>query len=103
MRGYAPDTSEATFQRSIIGLAEMYGWLVYHTHDSRRSEAGFPDLTMARGDRLILAELKTKDGRMSDAQKTWRAAIENGPAEYYLWRPADLEEIVATLGPRRAT
>jgi hypothetical protein len=34
--------------------------LLYHTFDSQHSAAGFPDLVMARGRRLVAAELKTE-------------------------------------------
>jgi hypothetical protein len=36
------------------------GWLVYHTHDSRRSAAGFPDLVFLRDGAMIVAECKWK-------------------------------------------
>ena len=87
--------SEKEFQRAVVDLARMYGWLCYHTYDSRRSEPGFPDLTLARGGRLLLAELKTEKGRLSAAQKAW--ASELPACQYRLWRPSDLDAIVAEL------
>ena len=33
---------EADFQATVIELAELQGWRVYHTHDSRRSQPGLP-------------------------------------------------------------
>jgi hypothetical protein len=36
------------------------GWLTYHTHDSRRSAAGFPDLVFLRDGVMIVAECKWK-------------------------------------------
>ncbi|MEW6583441.1 MAG: VRR-NUC domain-containing protein, partial [Actinomycetota bacterium] len=54
--------SEAAFQDQVVDLARLRGWLVYHTFDSRHSAAGFPDLILARGDRLVAAELKTQRG-----------------------------------------
>jgi hypothetical protein len=45
--------NEAAFQRMIMDLARYNGWRVYHTHDSRRSEPGFPDLVIARVRRVI--------------------------------------------------
>jgi hypothetical protein len=51
--------SEAAFQDEVLGLARFYRWRGYHTHDSRRSTAGFPDLVLVKAPRLIFAELKT--------------------------------------------
>jgi hypothetical protein len=41
--------SEAAWQQQVEGLAAFYGFRCYHTHDSRRSAAGFPDLVLVRG------------------------------------------------------
>ena len=64
--------TEAQFQAVVIEYAELHGWRVYHTHDSRRSQAGFPDLTMVRAEpRLIFAELKSEGGKPTDEQTAW--------------------------------
>lgn len=68
--------SEAQLQAAVIELAERLGYLVYHTYDSRRSQAGFPDLVLAHSaGRLIFAELKTERGRMSAPQRRWLDAL----------------------------
>jgi hypothetical protein len=36
--------SEAQFQEALVEYAELWGWLVWHDNDSRRNDAGFPDL-----------------------------------------------------------
>ena len=41
--------TEAQFQEAVVQLARLTGWLVYHTFDSRRSQAGYPDLTLLKG------------------------------------------------------
>ena len=95
-----PKVAEHQFQAAVIELAEVQGWRVYHTHDSRRSQPGFPDLTMVRGQRLIFAELKREDGKETAEQTAWltdlsRVAYERfefvtiGPPaiEVFLWRP----------------
>lgn len=40
--------TEKQFQQHIIHLATLHGYLTYHTHNSRRSNPGFPDLTLIR-------------------------------------------------------
>lgn len=98
---------ERDFQTTVESLARAHGWLVYHAPDNRpityrgdtfvqNVRAGFPDLVMVRDNRLVFAELKRELGKVSDDQTTWMAAL-NGLAEVYLWRPSDLDQILATL------
>ena len=66
--------------------------MVYHTHDSRKSEAGFPDLVMVRNEHIWFVELKSEKGKLTSAQKTWLAAIcdtttANQHVHYDVWRP----------------
>lgn len=96
--------SEAAFQATVIEYVRLLGYLVYHTHDSRHSEAGFPDLMIAgpvraegRG-RCIFAELKSERGQLSEAQRTWLAVLRDCPgAEVYLWKPSSWSEIEEVL------
>lgn len=81
----------------IVRFARRHGWLAYHTYDSRRSEKGFPDLVLVRGDRVIFAELKSAKGKLSPAQEKWRDGLLQAVAEWHLWRPADWPEIEETL------
>jgi len=113
-RLYAPDTppkrpeTEAGFQRAVIELATLLGWRVFHVYDSRRSEAGYPDLTLVRDghgergettpSRLIFAELKTDRGRVRPAQREWLAALAGVPGVLAcVWRPRDFAAIQAAL------
>ena len=89
--------SEAELQGAVIDLAERLRWLVYHTHDSRHSAKGFPDLCLARGERLVFAELKTENGKLSDAQREWLQALEIAGAECFVWRPSQFDEILGEL------
>ena len=95
--------SEAHFQQQITQLAAYYGWRAYHTHDSRRSQAGFPDLTLVRDGELLFAELKAEKGRVRPEQQEWLAALQAVQAvETYLWRPSDFDAILARLARGRA-
>lgn len=97
--------SERVFQSQVEQIARMNGWLVFHPapHQVRagvwRSDGqGFPDLVLCHLDRgLIFAELKTERGAMSPAQKIWARAI-MPHAEWYLWRPSQLDLIAERLG-----
>jgi len=89
--------SERAFMQQVIDLAHLTGWLVYHTFDSRRSGAGFPDLLLVRGTQLLAAELKSEKGRLSPAQQQWLDALRAAGCETYLWKPSDLDSIIARL------
>jgi VRR-NUC domain len=88
--------TEAELQDAVVDLAKLRGWLLYHTHDSRRSAGGFPDLVLVRG-RVIFAELKSERGRVEALQRLWLHRLEAAGAECYLWRPSDWPTIDALL------
>lgn len=108
--------SEEAFQTKLLLGARFLGWRDYHTHDSRRSKAGFPDLTLTRGVRLIFAELKAdaeqrratladvaarpewlRSRSITNEQAAWLMALAATPAEVYVWRPADWDQIMKVL------
>ena len=97
--------TEAAFQDTVIKFAEFFRWYVYHTHDSRRSQPGFPDLVLVRNGQIIFAELKSARGRVSADQQGWineleRCAWEVGNANLLrvaVWRPANWPEIERVL------
>ena len=93
--------TESEFQRLVIDVARLRGWVVYHVPDSRRVTArGCPDLIMIheRQSRLIFAELKTETGKLSDHQKKWMRVLVACGVETYLWRPSDMAAIKDILG-----
>lgn len=81
--------TEATLQGNIRQAAITLGWLYYHTHDSRRSDPGFPDTVLVRGERILYRELKTWTGKMSPAQVSWFNALEAAGADVKIWRPQE--------------
>ncbi len=88
--------SEKKFMARVRKLASDLGWLDYHTHDSRRSEAGFPDLVLVR-ERVVYVELKTNKGRLTAAQKDWIDRLKEAGAEVRVWRPSDWATIEEVL------
>lgn len=104
--------AEAEFQRQVIGLARMLGWRVAHFRTVRvlrgngsvhyatpvqADGAGFPDLIMVRGERLLAVELKAKRGVVSDEQRAWLDAFGSVHAEVYVWRPGDWDALTEVL------
>lgn len=83
---------EVPFMRQIMREAERFGWLVSHTHDSRLSEPGLPDILMVRGSRLLAIECKKRGpkGVVTAAQQQWLDALSQVPGiEAMVLRPGD--------------
>ena len=93
------DMSEGQLQAYVVKLAKARGWMAYHTHDSRRSERGFPDLVLVHAGRKLamFVELKSPTGRLTIPQQNWIDAMKAAGLDARVWRPSDLEEIEATL------
>jgi len=84
-----PQMTEAELLAAVKKLAMLTGWVPYHTHDSRRSDAGFPDLVLVnvRQRRIVYAELKGPRGRLRPQQGVWLGILRAVGAETALWRP----------------
>jgi hypothetical protein len=91
--------SEADWQAIVVQLARLHGFeRVYHTHDSRRSEPGFPDLVLVKPPRVLFVELKRENGKLTDEQHAWMRALAGCPGvEVYVWRPPNLDGVQQVL------
>ncbi len=102
------DITEATLQAQVVELARMmryrsahfrpaltkHGWRTPVQGDGK----GFPDTLLLRGNRLVVAELKSDTGGIAAEQQDWLdafAAIE--VVTVHLWRPGDLQTIADIL------
>jgi hypothetical protein len=93
--------TENEFMAQIQEAAAYAGWrLQYHTHDSRRSAEGFPDLVLIHEKlgRLVVAELKSEKGRVPPEQVRWIKGLRNAGVAAYIWRPSDWAELCGVLG-----
>jgi len=104
-RRVVPVEREASFQARLLNLLPLFGFLlVYHTHDSRHSASGFPDIVAVGHGRCLFIELKADDAprRLPLHQEAWKYGLEEcAGVEYYLWRPRDFTEIQKILSRRR--
>ena len=90
--------TEKEFQARVRSEAEDAGWKVYAVYDSRKTPAGWPDLTLVRGNRLMFWELKReKKSKVSAAQTEWLDALAATGAETAVYRPSDIEEMLEKL------
>lgn len=78
--------SETELQSWVVDAATKLGWLAYHTHDSRRSVEGFPDLVLVRG-RIIYRELKihTRPSAVTVPQRRWLHQLRHAGADADVW------------------
>lgn len=97
-----PGGTEAAFQAQVVQLARLCGWATFHPWLSVKSAHGWPDLALARTGRLVLAELKSDQGKVTAAQQGWLDLLRTVEGiEVYLWRPSDFDEIERVLNRAR--
>lgn len=99
---YLGRQTEKEFQRTVVAAARQLGWLCVHFRQMVGNPAGWPDLVLIRGGRVIFAELKRQDGELSRRQREWIAQLEAVGADVRVWRPGDWESIEVTLRGERA-
>ena len=94
-----PAESERSFQGRLRRAALDLGWRYYHTHDSRGSDEGWPDVALAKpGQPLLLCELKRAGQKPTMAQLTWISLLNTTTrVEAGVYRPADWDLLVAKL------
>ena len=106
--------SEAQLQATVVGMAEMYGWLVHYTNDSRRGRTGIPDLFLARAlpgqpGVAMFWEMKTQKGQTTTGRHTRKGKWLPGQDQWLellgrcsefrsgLYRPSDMDSIEEIL------
>lgn len=91
--------SEDQLQTVLLDVAALGGWLVHHEVDSRKTKAGWPDLVLARRDRLMVLELKRARPRhgVSVDQARWLDALALTEAEVAVVGPGDVSAMTAAL------
>jgi hypothetical protein len=89
--------SERAFQDQVIQLAKLTGWAVFHPYLSARSEPGWPDLVLCRGERILFRELKSERGAATQAQLAWIMRLRDAGQDADIWRPSMWDTIKDTL------
>jgi hypothetical protein len=84
-----PEASEQQLLEMVQSACRWFNLLSYHTHDSRRSEPGFPDLVVVGPQGVLFRELKSTRGRVTADQQRWLTALIAAGANADTWRPAD--------------
>lgn len=92
-----PRQSERSFQAQVLAYATLRGWRAYHTHDSRHSASGFPDLVLVRRPYVLFVELKRDGERPTGAQQAWLDALIDCGLDASVWHPLDWPELERRL------
>ncbi len=96
----ANSQSEAAYARAFEATLQLHRLEFWHCTVAQRSQPGFPDYTICGDGWLGFVELKAvslltgRRGKVSEEQRRWQRAIEQGGGE---WRtfclPDDWEEV----------
>ena len=90
--------TEQQWQNTVVEAAQLLGWWVFHDHDSRRNQPGFPDLVLIRPPRVVFVELKRETGRVSPAQEEVLGMLAECPGvESRVARPSNWSSLVEWL------
>ena len=92
------DISEKVWQAEVMDMAIRHGWVCYHTFDSRRSQAGFPDIVMAHpAHGTLFVELKRNSGKLTEDQEFWLNCLRAAGSRTQVWRPSNIDSVVEIL------
>ena len=92
----------------VLDLASVRHWEALHLRPARTADgewrvpvqgsmgAGWPDLTLVRGSRLVFVELKGDKGKLSPHQERVLGLLRQ-VAEVYVWKPSDWDTILEVL------
>jgi hypothetical protein len=103
---------EEELERVVVKTAHLYGWCGFHVSfshgsvtgvhavglgDDHYDSDGWPDWVFVRGPQILFRELKGR-GKYADAnQRRWGALLVAAGQDWKVWKPQDLDEIVATF------
>ena len=97
--GVLPPLSEDELLEAVLDAGRSLGYLAYHTHDSRHSESGYPDVNLIGHGMSVWAELKKEGEKMTAAQERWAVAIGElpHPCWHFLVYPSNFEAFLERL------
>ena len=92
--------TEAELQESVRRMCADLRLYHYHPHDSRRSQAGWPDSVIIGPRGIAFRELKTQAGQLSSEQRHVGYLLCGLGLSWEVWRPNDLYD--GTIGTQLA-
>jgi hypothetical protein len=94
--------TERELQEQVRLMCAQLALYHYHAHDSRRTQAGFPDcwIINLKTGRAIFRELKAQAGKLTAEQRMLGYALAAGGHDWAVWRPSDYAD--GTIGTQLA-
>jgi len=89
--------TEKIFMQTVLDVCRIHGYAAFHTYDSRRTQAGFPDLEIIGHGRIFHRELKLDHGHTTPEQDACIDLINRNGGDAKVWRPAMWPEIISDL------
>jgi hypothetical protein len=104
--------SERDLQVAVLEAARLFGWRVALFRPARAARgwrtpvegdgAGFPDLLLLRGERLLVRELKAGKGRLGREQLAWLEAFRSAGVDAGVWREDGWDQVECRAARREA-
>lgn len=82
--GFKPATPETALKRACKQILTNCGWFNHAILQGLGSYPGIPDMLIAKGGRTVMLELKSPQGKQSEAQKKYQQDLEAAGGEYLL-------------------
>ena len=77
---------ERELRQCVVDTARLFGWLVYWTHRSEHSPAGFPDLVLLRERSILWVELKRDErDHLRREQQQWADRLIAAGQDWRRW------------------
>ncbi len=99
--------TETDFLKQVAEMANLFGWRCAHFRPARTATGwrtpcqfdakGWPDLVLVKGQKVIFAELKSANGKLSFEQLQWLEALRIAGQDIRVWTPECWPEIERTL------
>ena len=98
--------TEADWLRTVTDYATLRGWLWTHFRPAQTDRGwrtslsgypGFPDIFAVRGNRVVVVELKSMNGRLTEGQREWLDRLSLTGIETHVFRPSDWSEVERVL------
>ena len=103
---YKHNPTEREFSQQVEDLLNLFGWRWCHFRPARTEHGwrtaisgyqGFPDYIAVRGEMLLIVELKSEKGKVTEQQQEWLDALKACGQTVYVWKPHDIEDIAEIL------
>ena len=99
--------SERDFSTQVEDLLKLYGWRYTHFRPARTKhgwvtaitgDPGFPDYLALKDKIMLVFELKSEKGKVSEDQQAWHDDFKKAGITVLVFRPSDFDSIARLLG-----